>query len=205
MSAWQKAAEIWAAAEPIDRQPYARRYLMARGIKFAPATAVRYAPALTSWDGKERPAIVAAMTRVAGDGFFGVCLHWLEREHPACTADRRRDFVGNCRGGGIVLAPVRDEFAIGARIEEAQAIGAQHSLPAVAVICAETLLALELPPWMRRIVIAGQCNGGAFNAAAEQFAERVAVDGVDVEIDMPPGQYWASIGHPYRASPELAA
>lgn len=193
-------ASVWSGAQPIEATP-AESYLFGRGIVLEGCEDVRFHPAAPRSRSVENekppyPAMVALVRDVKGQLAGLHCTYLSADGRKAFGPARSRLMFGRVGGGAVRLSPMGADGLLGVAegIETAAAFGALKGVPTWATLSTSGLQAFVLPPNVRRLLIAADCDdGGAGHAAARTLAER-AHRFCDVEIHpAPAGQDWADV------------
>jgi hypothetical protein len=179
------ARRIWESAREALRSPVVS-YLVGRGITLNPPSSLRYMPALRRSDGDSGPAMVARIDSLDGE-LIGIARVWLCRDETGTWHRRDRAMLGRASGGAVRLAPAAETLLIAEGIETALSGIEATGLPAWAALSTSGLLALALPPIVRRIVILADHDvSGAGERAARAAAARWLAEGRLVRLAMPP-------------------
>jgi hypothetical protein len=166
------ARRLFHAGQPI-KGTLAETYLRGRGITYLDdLPALRFHPRcyyradenapVETW-----PAMLAAVTDLDGT-ITGVHRTWLARDGSgkAPIATPRRA-MGRLMGNGVRFGAVNDVVAVGEGIETMLALRCvMPSLPMVAALSASHLAALVLPPILRRVYVAQDCDCAGIHATA---------------------------------------
>lgn len=188
------ARAIWQATRPAVGT-LVEVYLKARGITLAPPPSLRFHPALKhAPTGLEMPAMVAAVQAV-GRRIVGVHRTYLVMDGTRkAQVSEPRMSLGSLRGGAVRLAKAGDELVIAEGIESALSVIQATGRAVWAALSTSGLAALELPPGVREIIIAGDADD-AGRAAAAKAARRWQCGGVRVRIAMPntEGEDWNDV------------
>lgn len=180
----KRARRIWHESKGIEGSP-AERYLRARAIPRILPGALRFHPAMTSLEDKERrPALIGAITDEAGD-IAGVHVTLLSA-HGAAKASvaTPRRVIGAMMGAAVRLDDPDDTLIVAEGIETALSAQAALEGPAWALMSAGNLARFELPSSLSRLLIAAD-NDQAGLEAANNLQSRVS-DSIACEIAMPP-------------------
>jgi hypothetical protein len=162
------------------------RYLAGRGINIPVPASLRWAPSLRRADGTHGPAMVARVDGLDGE-LIGVHRTWLDLGDSGQWDRRDRASLGPIAGGAVRLAPVAETLLIGEGIETCLAAMQAAAQSAWAALSTSGMVALELPPIVRTVVIlADHDRSGAGERAARTAAQRWLAEGRRVRIAMPP-------------------
>jgi putative DNA primase/helicase len=179
------ASRIWYAARDPRGTPIVH-YLASRGITIPPPPSLRWAPLLRRPDGTHAPAMVARVDSLNGK-LIGVHRTWLYRDDGGQWRRSDRASLGPIGGGAVPLAPAAEILLIGEGIETVLAAMQATGQPAWAALSTSSLVALQLPPIVRDIVIlADHDRSGAGGRAAWIAADRWLAEGRRVRIALPP-------------------
>jgi phage/plasmid primase-like uncharacterized protein len=182
----EAAERIWTSARDAAAGSPVARYLVGRGISLLPPPALRYAPSLRRADGASGPAMVARIGDLAG-ALIGVHRTWLHRGADGKWRRRDRAMLGRAAGGAVRLAPAAETLLIAEGIETALAAMTATAQPAWSALSTSGLIALELPPIVRSVMILADHDvSGAGERAARAAAARWLAEGRRVRIAMPP-------------------
>ncbi|WP_244458853.1 DUF7146 domain-containing protein [Roseomonas fluvialis] len=182
------ARRLFHAGQPI-KGTLAETYLRARGITYLDdLPALRFHPRcyyraeenapVETW-----PAMLAAVTDLDGT-ITGVHRTWLARDGSgkAPVATPRRA-IGRLLGNGVRFGVVQDVVAVGEGIETMLALRCvMPKLPMIAALSANHLVALALPPGLRRLYAAQDGDHAGIRAAAmlTEWAWRAGIEPIDV-------------------------
>lgn len=179
------ARRIWDAATDALQSPVVP-YHAERGITINPPASLRFSPALRRSDGANDPAMVARIDSLDGE-LIGIARVWLYRDDTGTWRRRDRAMLGRAAGGAVRLAPAADTLLIAEGIETALSGIEATGVPAWAALSASSLVALPLPPIVRRVVILADHDvSGVGERAARAAAQRWLAEGRLVKIAIPP-------------------
>lgn len=168
----ERAMRWWREARPQPATP-AARYLAMRAITEAPDKALRFHPAMTCLEDRERrPALLAAITDDAG-ALQGVQATLLST-HGAAKAPLAtpRRVIGALMGGAVRLFEAEATLVIAEGVETALTAASALGLPAWSALSAQNLSVFSPPACVDHLVIAAD-NDGAGHKAAEGLFERL--------------------------------
>jgi len=180
----KRARRIWSESCSIEGTP-AERYLRARAIPRVLPGALRFHPAMTSLEDRERrPALVGAITDEAGV-IAGVHVTLLSI-HGAAKANvaTPRRVIGAMMGAAVRLDDPDDTLIVAEGIETALSAQAALQGPTWALMSAVNLARFDLPASLSKLVIAAD-NDEAGLEAAHTLRARVR-DDIVCEIALPP-------------------
>jgi hypothetical protein len=130
--------------------------------------------------------MVARVDSLNGE-LIGVHRTWLYRDDGGQWRRSDRASLGPIGGGAVPLAPAAEILLIGEGIETVLAAMQATGQPAWAALSTSSLVALQLPPIVRDIVIlADHDRSGAGGRAAWIAADRWLAEGRRVRIALPP-------------------
>lgn len=183
-----RARAIWNEGVPLAGS-VAERHLRRRRITRAlESPALRFHPRATSIDDRHRrPAVLAALTDLAGD-IQGMQITLLSQYGAGkATVPTPRRVVGRLVGGAVRLDPLGPALAIAEGVETALSASEALALPAWAALTARNLSLFTPPEGVQRLIIAAD-NGAAGIEAAETLKRSVVATRphVDVSIEPPP-------------------
>ncbi|MGD9804121.1 MAG: toprim domain-containing protein [Hyphomicrobiaceae bacterium] len=185
------ARRLFAASKPLAGT-LAETYLRARGITCSlDLAALRFHPRCyhREVDGSraERPALVAAITDLAGD-ITAVQRIYLAPDGGAKAAIKEpRRSMGDVLGHAIRLGIAGDVLAAGEGLETMLALRSLlPALPVAAATSANHLAAMSLHPALRRLYIAHD-HGRAGRSAAERLMARAMDMAIDAQLLSPMG------------------
>jgi phage/plasmid primase-like uncharacterized protein len=195
----EAARRLWAIARPI-RGALAETYLRSRAIvDVRNLAALRFHP--RCWyrgdpdDPRDRlrdawPALIAAVRDNAGT-LTGVHRTWLaldgDGKAPVSTPRRA---MGQLLGHGVRFGAAGDALVIGEGIETMLSLrDALPCLPAIAALSASHLAAVELPPRIRRLYLAGD-DDPAGHGAVNALATRAGAAGIEPVLLQPTRGDW---------------
>jgi hypothetical protein len=179
------ARRIWDRARDVRGSP-AVRYLAGRGITIPLPPSLRWAPSLPRPDRTSGPAMVARIDGLDGE-LVGVHRTYLTRDDRGQWCRRDRASLGLVGGGAVRLAPAAEALMIGEGIETCLAAMQATAQPAWAALSTSGVIALQLPPSVRTVVIlADNDTNGAGERAAQTATRRWIIEGRQVRLAMPP-------------------
>lgn len=192
--------KILAESLPLTHQlaEPAQKYFMNRGITFENSSRralgvdnLLYHRFLTypSQCPAAYPALVATIVR--NGEVVGLHKTFLsDNGEKARGADSKRIgpviYKGATTGGAIPLLPADTEMAVAEGIESALAVYEESGMPVWAATCASGLAAMEIPNFVRTVVVfADNDVNGVGQAAAERLAGRLRRSGKKVRVFIP--------------------
>ncbi len=178
------AQRLFAAAQPIAGT-LAETYLRARGITgLSDFPSLRFHPRCFYRDERTgarqiSPAMIAAVTDLGG-AITGVQRTYLSRDGAGkAPMSPPRRALGQLLGHGVRFDTADDVMAAGEGVETMLSLRcAMARLPMIAALSAQHLAALELPPSLKRLYIAVDCDP-AGKRAAETLRRHAIAIGVD--------------------------
>ena len=180
------ALAIWQSSKPAQGTPV-ETYLPSRGIHLTPPDALRFHAGL-----KHPLRRHLAGNGGAGDAAVSTTFRWRSTAPslPATASgkapvDPQKMMLGPCRGGAVRLAHAGDVLMVGEGIETCLAAMQARGLPAWAALSTSGLLALDLPPDVRDVIVLAD-GDEAGEAAARGAALRWKREGRRVRIACPP-------------------
>lgn len=181
----EAARRLFAMAQPIRRTLVAT-YLANRGIEAVhDAGALRYHPHCyyRPDDGspaQRRPAMIAAVTDLGGN-ITGVHRTWLAPDGSSkAQVGTPRRAMGNLLGHAVRFGVVDEVLATGEGIETILSLrSALPGMPMAAALSASHLVALEMPPSLRRLYVARDADTAGDKAFAA-LSDRAAAAGIEV-------------------------
>ena len=186
----EQAKRLYARAEPAAGTPV-EQYLHSRGITMPVPKSVGYARFFPHRDGYSYPAMVAAIVDVAGEQIGTHATFLVDFADKAM----RRECRGSLHGGAVRLADLSTvslsvnapQLIVAEGIETALACMEMFDIPAWAALSTSGLMALELPPEIKNVIVAADNDtSGAGHHAATVAYYRWVAEGRRVEIIMPP-------------------
>jgi putative DNA primase/helicase len=181
----EAALTIWSATTPANGTSV-ETYLASRGLAFPAAAALRFHARLKHQSGGIWPAMVALVTRGVDDEPVAIHRTFLARDGSGkAPVDPQKMMLGPCRGGSVRLAPAGDVLMVGEGIETCLAAMQARDLPAWAALSTSGLLALDLPPAVRDVIVLAD-GDAAGDAAGRDAALRWKREGRRVRIAHPP-------------------
>jgi len=179
------ALAIWQSSKPAQGTPV-ETYLASRGIHLTPSDALRFHAGLKHRSAGIWPAMVALVTRGVDDVPLAIHRTFLARDGSAkAPVDPQKMMLGPCSGGAVRLAPAGGVLMVGEGIETCLAAMQARGLPAWAALSTSGLLALDLPPDVRDVIVLAD-GDTAGDAAARGAGLRWKREGRRVRIAHPP-------------------
>lgn len=187
---------LWKAGRPIERDDPAGWYLTSRiGAGWQDCTDLRYVEQCPAPDGIKRPAMIALVRDAEGNP---VNIHrtFLHDEGRKADMDNPRAMMPGPvpEGSAVRLFPVAERMGIAEGIETAFAAAKQFRMPVWSAIDAGRLAKWQPPAGCKGVAIFAD-NDRSFTgqAAAFALANRLAVKGFDVCVEIPiaQGTDWA--------------
>jgi putative DNA primase/helicase len=182
----QLARRIFLQAEPL-RGKAGGIYLVTRGLAVPATPRLKHHPALWHSAAREHfPGLVAAHTD-ADDRFCGITRIFLSKDHRGCVCkapvELQKRALGAIRGAAIRLADAAEDcpLIIAEGIETALACMESTGWPAWASGGAANLIALELPPSIRDVIIAADPDEPG-ELGAQKAARRFMREGRKVRV-----------------------
>jgi len=185
------ARRLFAASKPLAGT-LAETYLRARGITCSLLLpALRFHPRCyhRQADGTlvERPALIAAITDLAGDLTAVQRTYLADDGSGKATIEEPRRSMGDVLGHAVRIGIAADVLAAGEGLETMLALRSLlPELPMAASTSANHLAAIALSPSLRRLYIAHD-HGLTGRAAAEHLMARAREMGIDVRLLSPVG------------------
>jgi putative DNA primase/helicase len=181
----QAALAIWEASLPLGGTP-GEIYLAARGLHLSPPPMLRFHAGLKHRSGGIWPAMVALVTRGVDDVPLAIHRTFLARDGSGkAPVDPQKMMLGPCGGGAVRLAPAGGVLMVGEGIETCLAAMQARGYPAWAALSTSGLLALDLPPDVREVIVLAD-GDEAGKAAARGAALRWKREGRRARIAHPP-------------------
>ena len=179
------ALSIWHAAIPADGT-LVEAYLASRGLGCSLPLSLRFHRGLKHPAGGIWPCMVALVTRGADDAPLAIHRTFLAREgRGKAPLEPAKMMLGPCRGGAVRLGDPGEVLMVGEGIETCLTAMQATGHPAWAALSTSGLRTLDLPGWVRDvIVLADGDNPG--EAAARDCALRWMREGRRVRIARPP-------------------
>lgn len=181
----EAALSIWRASQGIARSP-GETYLRSRGITLSPPPSLRFHPGLKHPSGGVWPAMVALV--VHGQTGSPIAIHrtFLARDgRGKAPLEPAKMMLGPCRGGAVRLAEPGEALMIGEGIETCLAAMQATGHPAWAALSTSGLRTLDLPSWVRDVIVLADGDDPG-EAAARDCALRWMRDRRRVRIARPP-------------------
>ena len=182
------ALMIWRACEPATAT-LAQTYLATRGINLPLPDALRFHFRLKHPAGDEWPTMVALVTHGVDATPLAIHRTFLARDGSSkAPVEPQKMMLGSCRGGVVRLAaadPSGDVLMVGEGIETCLAAMQATGHPAWAALSTAGLRALDLPEYVRDVIVLAD-GDAAGEAAARDCAWRWKRQGRRVRIARPP-------------------
>jgi hypothetical protein len=188
------ALAIWRACGPANATPV-QTYLAARGINLPLPDALRFHYRLKHPAGDRWPAMVALVTHGTNATPLAIHRTFLARDGSGkAPIDPQKMMLGPCRGGVVRLAdadlsgrPFANSgvLMVGEGIETCLAAMQATGHPAWAALSTAGLCALDLPEYVRDVIVLAD-GDAAGEAAARDCARRWKRQGRRVRIARPP-------------------
>ena len=179
------ALAIWKSCTPAQGTPV-ETYLTSRGIDLPTPDSLRFHAGLSHPSGGIWPTMVALVTNGADGTPLAIHRTFLARDGAGkAPIDPAKMMLGPCRGGVVRLADAGEMLMIGEGIESCLAAMQARGLPAWAALSTSGLLALDLPPDVRDVIVLAD-GDEAGKAAARGAALRWKREGRRVRIACPP-------------------
>jgi hypothetical protein len=188
------ALAIWRACGPANATPV-QTYLAARGINLPLPDALRFHYRLKHPAGDRWPAMVALVTHGTDATPLAIRRTFLARDGSSkAPIDPQKMMLGPCRGGVVRLAdadlsgrPFANSgvLMVGEGIETCLAAMQATGHPAWAALSTAGLCALDLPEYVRDVIVLADADA-AGEAAARDCARRWKRQGQRVRIARPP-------------------
>ena len=179
------AMSIWHRSEPAAGT-LVETYLRTRGITLPPPRVLAYQSRLTHPTGGVWPGMVALVTRGRDDDAVGIHRTFVTRDGRAKAAvSPQRMMLGPCRGGAVRLAAATDVVLIGEGIETCLAVMQATGRPVWAALSTAGLRSLDLPEYIRNVVVLADADLPG-EAAALEAGRRWRHQGRGVRVARPP-------------------
>lgn len=173
------ARNQWQDARPIEGTP-AEAYLRSRGITCAIPPSLRFGivPAwidlVTGRKSRPRPALVAACQRVDGK-VAGVQRIFVQGDGVRAALPRPKLSLGAIKGGALRLGPERPEMILCEGPEDGLTLHQMMpSTPVWVSLGSGNIPFMELPPAVKRVLVAGDNNPAGRKAAQDACATFLA-------------------------------
>ena len=177
----EAALSIWKLAKSAAGT-LVETYLRSRGLSLPSASPLRFHTALKHPTGGIWPAMIALVTRGPDDVPLAIHRTFLAYDGTGkASADRQKMMLGPCRGGAVRLAAADDVLMVGEGIETCLAAMQEMGYPAWAALSTSGLRALELPKYVRNVIVLAD-GDEAGEAAARDCSLRWAREGRRVRI-----------------------
>jgi putative DNA primase/helicase len=161
-------------------------YLAVRGLRRPLPPTLRFRVGLKHRSGGIWPAMVALVTRGTDDAPLAIHRTFLARNGSGkAPVDPQKMMLGPCRGGAVRLTPAGNVLMVGEGIETSLAAMQACGLPAWAALSTSGMLALDLPPDVREVIVLAD-GDAAGEAAARRAALRWKREGRQVRIARAP-------------------
>jgi putative DNA primase/helicase len=178
------ALTIWDATTPANGT-LITTYFAGRGLYVSAPPTIRFHPGLKHPTGDRWPAMVALVTRGVDDEPLAIHRTFLAPDRSAkAPVDPQKMMLGPCRGGAVRLAPAGDLLMVGEGIETCLAAMQATGHPAWAALSTSGLAALDLPDFVREVIVLAD-GDAAGEAAAHKAAVRWKREGRRVRIAHP--------------------
>jgi putative DNA primase/helicase len=149
----EAALAIWNAAVSAEGS-LVETYLAARNLHLASPETLRFHSGLNHRSGGIWPAMVALVTRGIDDTPLAIHRTFLAHDGSGkAPIDPQKMMLGPCRGAAVRLAPAGDALMLGEGIETCLAAMQATGHPTWAALSASGLLALDLPPHVRDVIV----------------------------------------------------
>ena len=188
-------AEVWEGTLDL-KDSIAARYLWNRGLVLDDCSDIRFHPAAprrAPWNEhhdsrplEPHPALICLARNGRADP-RGIHATYITEDGKKAFGDRSRLMYGPMSGAALRTAPVTPDgrLAVGEGLETAGAFSILRSVPTWPTFSTSGLKKFEIPPGVRRLLIAADNDeNGKGLEAAEELAER-ARSRCEVEIHMP--------------------
>jgi putative DNA primase/helicase len=181
-----EALSLWRQAHPA-RGTLVERYLASRGLRLPEGDALRFVPALRH---RYARGWWPAMLALVCDGVEGTprAIHrtWLARDGSGkAPIESPRLSLGPTRGGAVRLAPAGETLLVGEGIETCLSAMQASGLPSWSALSTSGLIALELPPAVRTVIVLADGDDPGEHAA-RACGQRWRDEGRAVRIARPP-------------------
>jgi hypothetical protein len=164
----------------------AETYLASRRIWLPPPPTLRFHPGLEHPSGSSHPAIVALVTDGITDAPLGINRTFLARDGSGkAPVTPNKMMLGPCGGGAVRLANPCRVLMVGEGIETVLSAMQAKGLPAWAALTTSGLRRLDLPEFVREVIVLADADDGG-EAAARDCALRWKRQGRLVRIAHPP-------------------
>ncbi len=181
----EAALSIWQAAKPAGGT-LVESYLRARGLRLPAILALRFHPRLKHPSGDSWPAMIALVTRGSDDAPLAIHRTFLAIDGAAkAPVENPKMMLGQCQGGAVKFGNHTDQIAVAEGLETALSVYQSLQLPTWAALSTSGLIALNLPPEIRRVAIAAD-GDAAGEKAAQVAAKKWLLEGRTVRIARPP-------------------
>lgn len=188
----KQAADLWEASGPAEGS-MVKDYLANRQLALPePNPTIRFHPSAPYYGGGSVPAMVAAVTESVTGDFRAVSLTFLVSDEVGTVTkvagDRPRKFVGPIKGGVVRLGEPDDCLALCEGIETGLAVQMRTGEATWAALSAVNLRDVQVPDHHKRKrvrVFGDNDNSGTGQQAARKCAERLALKGADVTLELP--------------------
>jgi hypothetical protein len=180
------ARHIWNSSAPLSEGDPAAMYLRSRGLCAPWPPSLRYSPALTHTESKQKfPALIAEV-RTGGRGLFiGIQRIFLTQAGDRAPVKNPKKSLGKLAGGAVRLGPRSDRLILTEGVETGLAVQRITGCQSVwACLGTAGLRVLELPKDVNAITIAAD-NDAAGLEAAHAAARRFKASGCTVKIFIP--------------------
>jgi putative DNA primase/helicase len=179
------ALSIWQSAITADGTPV-EAYLASRGLPCSPPQSLRFHCGLKHPSGGTWPCMVALVTRGADDAPLAIHRTFLAREGCGkAPVEPAKMMLGPCRGGAVHLGEPGEILMVGEGIETCLAAMQATGYPAWAALSTSGLRTLDLPGWIRDVIVMADGDDPG-EAAARDCALRWMRQGRRIRIARPP-------------------
>jgi len=178
------ALSVWDSSVPAEGT-LVERYLASRGL-YLPDTNVLRHQVLKHPSGSVWSVMIALVTRGEDNTPIGIHRTYLSLGGTGkAPVNTQKMMLGRCSGGAVRLVEPRDVLMIGEGIETCIAAMQATGFPAWAALSASGLTSLELPAFVRNIIVLADGDDTG-ETAAQTCAKRWIKEGRRVRIARPP-------------------
>ena len=178
------AIEIWYVSIPPDGT-LVEAYLASRNLKLTDSTNLRFHPNLRHPSGTFWPAMVALIKDGVSRAPIGIHRTYLDPSGSGkAPVENPKMMLGQCRGGAVKFGTYTDQIAVAEGLETALSVFQALQIPTWAALSTSGLIALNLPPEIRRVAIAAD-GDAAGEKAAQVAAKKWLLEGRTVRIARP--------------------
>ena len=179
------AVEIWRDSTPPEGT-LVEAYLASRNLKLTDSTNLRFHPNLRHPSGTFWPAMVALIKDGVSRAPIGIHRTYLDPSGSGkAPVENPKLMLGQCRGGVVKFGTYTDQIAVAEGLETALSVFQALQIPTWAALSTSGLIALNLPPEIRRVAIAAD-GDAAGEKAAQVAAKKWLLEGRTVRIARPP-------------------